>query len=119
MPVVGAIWTGIIRWNQEVMNPWIIAGFSAFGVSIYTLTLLSKRAGRMAYIVWRTLAAVIEAIISLLSTFIMYWLTIVPIGLLMRLFGRKPLPLIFDRSSKSYWKKYQEPEDMKRYFRQY
>jgi hypothetical protein len=119
MPVVGAIWTGIIWWSQDVLNPWILAWFSALGVSVCILTFLSQGAGRKAYIGWHTLAALIEAIISLLSTFIMYWLTIVPIGLVMRLFGRKPLPLTFDRSTPSYWKEYQEPEDIKRYFRQY
>lgn len=119
MPIVGAIWTGIIWWSQDVLNVYILFSFSVFGAFICILAFISKGAGRMAYIVWHTLAAVIEAIISLLSTFIMYWLTIVPIGLFMRLFGRKPLPLTFDRSTKSYWEKYQEPEDIKRYFRQY
>ena len=119
MPVAGTLWTGIIWWSQEVIHLWILAAFSILGVAIFTLTTVSNSAGRIVYIVWHTMGAIFEVIISFISTVIMYYLTIFPIGLIMKLFGRNPLPLEFDRDRKSYWKDCQESNDLKRYFRQF
>jgi hypothetical protein len=118
MPIVGTIWTGIIWWSQDILNLWIFGAFASFGATVCILTLLSKAVGRIIYIIWHTLAAIIETVISFVSTLLMYFLTILPIGLIMRLIGRKPLPIL-DEKQKSYWKEHQEPEDLKRYFRQY
>jgi hypothetical protein len=118
MPIVGAIWTAIIWWSQDILNLWICGAFASFGATVCILTLVSNPVGRVIYIIWHTLAAIIETVISFVSTLLMYFLTILPIGLIMRLFGRKPLPIL-DEKQKSYWKEHKEPEDLKRYFRQY
>lgn len=119
MPVVGALWTAIIWWSQDHWNGWIFIVFASVGGVAWGLSLMSKRTGRAIYLVWHWLGAIIEATIRFISTWIMYYLTLVPIGLIMRLFGRKPLPLAFDRNKKTYWKDCQETKDLKRYFRQY
>ena len=118
MPIVGLIWTGIIYWTAEVWNFWIFGAFAAFGALVCLGTLASSALGRILYIVWHTLAAIIEAVISFVSTLLMYILTILPIGLIMRLFGRKPLTVL-DKEASSYWKDCKESKDLKRYFRQY
>ena len=119
MPVVGGIWTGIIWWSQDILNLWILAVFSAIGIMACSLSLISKPAGRLIYICWHTFGAIIEMVISLVSTLIMYYLTIVPIGIIMRLIGREPLQLRIERDKETYWKDCKKNTDLKRYFRQY
>jgi hypothetical protein len=34
---------------------------------------------------------------------LLFWITVVPTGLLMRAFGKDPLRLKFDRDARSYW----------------
>ena len=118
MPIVGLIWTGIIYWTADTWNFWVFGAFAIFGTLVCLSTLASSPVGRVLYIVWHTLAAVIEAVISFVSTLLMYILTILPIGLIMRLLGRKPLTVL-DKEAETYWKDCQQPTDLKRYFRQY
>lgn len=118
MPIVGLIWSGIIYWTGQIWNFWIFGAFALFGVLVCLGTWISAPLGRVLYIAWHTLAAIIEAVISFVSTLLMYVLTILPIGLIMRLFGRKPLTVL-DKEASSYWKHCQKTTDLKRYFRQY
>ncbi len=50
----------------------------------------------------------------------LYFLTVTPVGLLMRLFGKKPLPLSFDPQAPTYWIPRDppgpEPETMRKQF---
>ena len=118
MPIVGAVWTGIIWWSQDILNLWILGSFAIFGATVCSVTLLSRSADRIIYIFWHTLAAIIETIISFVSTLLMYLLTILPIGIIMRIIGRKPLTQL-DKKAGTYWKESKETTDLKRYFRQY
>ena len=71
MPIVGATWTGIIYWNQHILNFWIFGAFALFGTLVCISSLISSSAGRILCIVWHTLAAIIEAVISFVSTLLM------------------------------------------------
>ena len=118
MPIVGLIWMAILYGSQQIWNLWIFGGFATFGTVVCLGTFASASLGRTFYILWYTMAAIIEAVIRFVSTLLMYVLTILPIGLIMRLFGRKPLTVL-DKQAKTYWKDCQTITDLKRYFRQY
>ena len=65
LPIVGLIWTAIIRFfgeNQE-MNWYVMGSFGFFGLSIGTLSLLLPSFGRVTYFVWHALINLIDQII--------------------------------------------------------
>lgn len=119
MPAVGLVWTGLIWLTSGELNFWISIAFASAGLLVCALSLVSKRAGRACYLLWCALGALVELVVRYLSTSIMYYLALVPFGLIMRAFGRKPLPVQFDRTRKSYWNDRKEGTELKRYFRQY
>jgi hypothetical protein len=48
-----------------------------------------------------------------------YYLAIAPIGVIMRVCGYDPMQRRFDRNAETYWKRRQDRDDTKRYFKQY
>ena len=53
--------------------------------------------------VWTKLALVLSKIMNPVIMAILFFLVVAPIGLLMRLTGKRPLALAFDPAAKSYW----------------
>ena len=70
--------------------------------------------------VWFRIGALLHKIASPLVMGLLFFGTILPTGLLMRLFGKRPLALKFDTAAKSYWIKRgpaePSPESMKNQF---
>ena len=52
---------------------------------------------------WMKFGLLLHRIVSPIALGVMFFLVITPMGLLMRLFGKDPLRLRFDRSADSYW----------------
>jgi hypothetical protein len=52
---------------------------------------------------WHRLGLILFALVSPIVMGIVFYTTVVPIGLLMRFFGMDPLRLKFDRTARSYW----------------
>ena len=48
-----------------------------------------------------------------------FFLVVVPVGLVFRLFGRDPLQLKIDRSAGTYWQPKKQPRDVRSYFRRW
>ena len=119
LPVLGLIWMGIIWLSAQALNYWVLIGFAGMGFLLCGLSLVSKRSGKTAYVIWHRLAAIGEWMITSMSTLIMYYLTLAPTGLIMKLFGRKPLPIQYDKNRKTYWMNCQGEPELKRYFRQF
>ena len=53
--------------------------------------------------VWLYVGLLLQRIVSPVVLGILFFLTVTPIGLLMRLTGKNPLHLGFDREAQSYW----------------
>ena len=58
---------------------------------------------RLLNIVWHRLGLLLFAVVSPIVMAVVFYSTVVPIGLLMRLSGKDPLRLKFDRAARSYW----------------
>lgn len=54
-------------------------------------------------IVWHRLGLFLFAVVSPIVMGVVFYTTVVPIGLLMRKFGKDPLRLKFDAGARSYW----------------
>lgn len=53
--------------------------------------------------VWMKFGALLHSIVSPIALGILFFLVVTPIGLLMRIFGKDPLRLRFDKSVTTYW----------------
>jgi hypothetical protein len=53
--------------------------------------------------IWTRFGLLLHAIVSPIVLGFIFFLVVMPIGLAMRLFGKNPLPLSFDREAKTYW----------------
>ena len=120
LPIVGLIWTVIIRVfgeNQE-MNWYVLGGFGFVGLSIGTLSLLLPAFGRVTYFAWHSLINLIDQIIIWTTLPLFYYIIFCPYSLLIRLFGKSNLK---DRtcSEYSYWKNVEQPKSNRRYIQQF
>jgi hypothetical protein len=84
--------TGAIRW-------WAVAASAVFaGIALIYPTLL----GPLNWL-WARFGLLLARIVSPLALLVLYCLAVVPIGLLMRVFGKDPLRLKRKTTEKSYW----------------
>ena len=86
-------------WSSEPVRAWavVIAGifFSLAFIAPHTLRPLNR--------VWFRFGLLLHKIVSPLIMGLIFFTTVMPIGLTMRALGKRPLSLKFDKSAKSYW----------------
>jgi hypothetical protein len=90
----------VVRWWKEHGGAgWFVAAALAMlGVSLLRPALLAPFNR-----VWTKLALVLSKIMNPVIMAILFFIVVAPIGLLMRLTGKRPLALAFDPAAKSYW----------------
>ena len=120
LPIVGLIWTVIIRvfGESQEMNWYVLGGFGFVGLSIGTLSLLLPAIGRITYFAWHLLINLIDQIIIWTTLPLFYYVVFCPYSLLIRLFGKsklqgRTLPL------SSYWKNVEQSKSNRRYIQQF
>jgi hypothetical protein len=103
-------------WNDEAVRIWalIIAGL------FLCTALIFPRALNPLNRIWFQFGLLLHKIISPVVMGLIFFGAVMPTGILMRIFGKKPLDLDFDPSLKSYWvhrtPPSPEPGSMKRQF---
>jgi hypothetical protein len=78
---------------------WAIGAAIAFALSAQWWTTPLAPLNRM----WLRLGLLLHKIVSPVVLGLLFYLTVLPVGLLMRAFGKDPLRLHANRSSSSYW----------------
>lgn len=108
---------GLIWWKLEAPVVayvlWSIA--AVITLLFYALSPIRKP----LYVGWMLVVFPIGWVISHAAMALIYYLIFLPIGLLMRLFGRDPMQRRFDRDAPSYWIEHDPRADPDRYFRQF
>lgn len=94
-----ALLSGLAWWNGSAMLVYWLAASSAF------LMLALAAPGLLAPLnrLWFKFGLLLNAVVSPVIMGLLFFLTITPIGWMMRLFGARPLNLKFDRAADSYW----------------
>jgi hypothetical protein len=85
--------------RSEPPRPW---AFAAAGV-LLALALAAPRLLAPLNRLWLKFGDLLHRIVSPIALAILFYGVVTPTGLLMRLFGKDPLRLRFDREAKSYW----------------
>jgi hypothetical protein len=103
------------RWHQPSVSMIAVVAAAA----VFALGLARPAWVRPLYVGMMVAAFPIGFVVSHLLLFSVYFAVVAPIGLAMRLAGRDPLGLRFDRSAKSYWVPRMKRNVIDRYFRQF
>jgi hypothetical protein len=90
----------------------------AVGAAVFLLSLI-RPVGRILYILWMGLGLTIGFFTVPVVMFVLYALTVVPLGLWFRLRRRDVLRRKLDPAAKSYWEDYPSSEDPASYVRQF
>jgi hypothetical protein len=90
----------LVRWWKEHGGAgWFLAA----AVAMLLISLVRPALLAPFNRVWTKLALLLSKIMNPVIMAILFFLVVAPIGLLLRLFGKRPLPLGFDPAAKSYW----------------
>jgi hypothetical protein len=102
----GLVFTGVFL----LVGAWPLLGRRpvkawALGVAAAFLIVSLVRPAALAPLnrVWLYVGLLLQRVVSPVVLGILFFLTVTPIGLLMRLTGKNPLRLGFDREAPSYW----------------
>jgi hypothetical protein len=102
----------------NLMDPHIWA--LAISITLLAISVFQPKLLGAFNILWYKFGLLLHKIMNPLLLGLIFFSTFVPIGLLMRLLGKRPLPIGFSKSKDSYWieRKQSEldPETMKRQF---
>ena len=100
-----ALLGGAKLWAGATSGWWWLAGAMLF------LGLAMVRPAALAPLnrLWLGLAALLTRVISPLTIGVLFYLTVTPTGLIMRLLGKDPLRLARDPAARSYWIKREPP----------
>ena len=90
--------------NGEGIRLWALIAAGLFFFFAFFLPSLLKLPNKL----WHKFGMLLGSIIAPLAMAVVYFLTIMPIGLLLRLTGRDPLLKKLDKNERSYWIKRNE-----------
>ena len=91
--------------DGEMPRWWLLA----IAVVILVLALVRPAVLRPLNQLWHRFGLLLHRIVSPLVLGLLFFLTVTPTGLLMRLMGKDPLRLKFDPEAESYWIKREPP----------
>jgi hypothetical protein len=94
---------GLLLWKERAAAPYLLGLAAAFLVT----GLLFPRVLRPIEWAWMKLAHFLGIIMTFVILTLTFYLMITPMGLIMRLLGKRPLAIGFDRDRSSFW----EPVD--------
>ena len=98
-----------------------VAAYVLWGIAAVcgVLAAVAPRALRPLYLGLSLVGLPIGLVVSHVVMGVVFYIILVPIGLVMRLLGRDPLHRGFERDAETYWVRRGQTEEAKRYFRQF
>jgi Saxitoxin biosynthesis operon protein SxtJ len=90
----------IVRWWRDQGGaPW----FALAGLAMLAIALIRPSVLAPFNRLWTKLALLLSRIMNPVIMGVLFFLVVMPIGLVMRVLGKRPLALEMDREAKSYW----------------
>ena len=118
-PGVAVVLLAAGRWQGTAWSfgpPLLVGGVgAALGLMLWAVPQIA----RPFYVGWYAVACAIGFVIGNAALVAIYLLLFTPLGLAMRVVGRRPLRTGFDRRASTYWRDAPAPADPERYYRQF
>jgi hypothetical protein len=99
---IAVVRTLLHMWDGSAAG-WFEAALGAVGLALLVFGLVAPASLAPLNRAWTRLGLIMFKVVNPVVLGLIYLTTIVPIGLLMRLSGRDPLSMKFDRQAESYW----------------
>jgi hypothetical protein len=114
--IPGLIGCYLLFWKGAASGRWWIAAGVALPVSRLIPPLF-----RFIYRLWISLAVILGYFVSRILLTLIFFVVMLPTGLIMRLFGKDPMERKLDPDAPTYWIRREEPADtsLKRYEKQF
>jgi phosphatidylserine synthase len=100
--VFAAVFATVGLWpllDGETARTWSLIVAALFAAAAMVAPALLRPFNRL----WFVIGLALHKVVSPLVMALLFYLTVTPVALLMRLAGKDPLRLKFDRRAKSYW----------------
>lgn len=98
--IIVALWPLFTKADQEgALRVWALVVAALFGVTALTMPRLLAPLNKL----WFAFGLLLHKIVNPLIMGLLFFLTVTPIGLIMRALGKTPLKLGFDKQADSYW----------------
>lgn len=117
-PIVAIILALVFRITTNTWKPfpfWL----GTIGLTLGVVFWILPQIARPFYSAWYFLACCMGFVVGNVLLSALFYLLVTPIGLAVRLSGRKLLCKCPDKSQVTYWREAQKVVDFKRYFRQF
>ena len=108
--ILGLIRFGL-HWRGAETMPTLPYYYFALAFIFAFLGLVAPKALRPVFDIWIKIALVLNFIVTHVVPTVAFFLTVVPIGILMRLFGHDPLDRALDKNVDTYWQDADTPAD--------
>lgn len=108
----------LLHWLKGLIWQWVLL-ISAAGLLVFILSLISTKLVKPIYVSLQLITFPIGLVISFVIMAAFYYLILTPVGLFFKLIGRDLLNRKFDRQTKTYWVRYNPPDSVRRYFKQF
>jgi hypothetical protein len=115
---------GFIRWGLHWRGadsvPAMPYYYMAVSAAFIVLALLTPALLKPLFVVWIAFANVLNWMVTHIILSLVFFLTVLPIGILMRVFGKAPLERTLDHEASTYWEDAENQwEDVDRYTKQF
>ena len=111
LPLAAALWTH--------GSPWAMGYAAAIGGLLAAIGIVWPRGLRPLLVATNVVTAPLAWVVHDLVLSLAFFVVVVPVGLVFRLFGRDPLQLRIDRNASTYWQSKKQPRDVRSYFRRW
>jgi hypothetical protein len=108
-----------LLWKLKGLPPFYALCICATGALIFLLSLISAKLVKPVFIALQVLTYPIGVAVSFVIMAVFYYLVLTPVGLFFKLIGRDPLNRKFDPKADTYWVRYNPPDSIGRYFKQF
>ena len=118
-PLAALVWLGILRLTAGDWHWHLPAIILALGLFIGLSCAAAPGPARIIHRAWHGLIAILDWVIVSIALLLVFCLVFTPIGLILRLLGRRPLRRRPDPDLKTYWQPAEKVTDLQRYHRQF
>lgn len=119
-PIIGCVWMFIVKYfnSADQWNFYVLGIIGGLGVSLGSLSYLSKSFGNGTWKIWHIFILFIDKIIIWTLLPVFFYTLLSPYAYVLRLLGKSGLKKL-GPNSKTYWKDVDQPDSTKRYLQQF